>query len=70
MTIFIDVGTYGNFEIMPLLCPHGFDTCTTTLDTRERLRKKNTDGLSSTIYPIPFMTDGMVAQMLRLDISL
>ncbi|TCD68040.1 hypothetical protein EIP91_011584 [Steccherinum ochraceum] len=37
------LGTYGNFEIMPLLCPGGFDTCTTTLETRERLRKNNTD---------------------------
>ena len=39
------LGTYGNFEIMPLLCPDGFDTCTTTLDARQRLRKPNTDGL-------------------------
>ena len=31
---------------MPLLCPGGFDTCTTTLAARERLRKNNTDGLS------------------------
>lgn len=37
------LGTYGNFEIMPLLCPGGFDTCTTTLDARERLRKPYTD---------------------------
>ncbi|KAJ6498896.1 glycoside hydrolase family 92 protein [Mycena sanguinolenta] len=37
------LGTYGNFEIMPLLCPHGFDTCTTSLAARQRLRKKNTD---------------------------
>lgn len=40
------LGTYGNFEIMPLLCPHGFVTCTTTLDARERLRKKNSDDAS------------------------
>lgn len=38
------LGTYGNFEIMPLMCPGGFDTCTTRLDDRERLRKNNTDG--------------------------
>lgn len=38
-------GTYGNFEIMPLLCPGGFDTCTTTLLARERFRKNNTDGM-------------------------
>ncbi|KAJ7745436.1 glycoside hydrolase family 92 protein [Mycena maculata] len=37
------LGTYGNFEIMPLLCPDGFDTCTTSLAARERLRKLNTD---------------------------
>ncbi|KAH9946931.1 glycoside hydrolase family 92 protein [Amylocystis lapponica] len=36
-------GTYGNFEIMPLLCPGGFDSCTTTLESRERYRKNNTD---------------------------
>lgn len=40
---------------MPLLCPGGFDTCTTTLAARERLRKNNTDGSSicyvqTTIY--------------------
>jgi hypothetical protein len=37
-------GTYGNFEIMPLLCPHGFETCTTTLAARERYRMNDTDG--------------------------
>lgn len=49
-------GTYGNFEIMPLLCPNGFDTCTTTILARERLRKLNTDGLILQISieePIP-----------------
>ncbi|TFK44237.1 glycoside hydrolase family 92 protein [Crucibulum laeve] len=40
------LGTYGNFEIMPLMCPHGFDTCTTTLAARQRLRKNNTDDAS------------------------
>ncbi|OCH93726.1 glycoside hydrolase family 92 protein [Obba rivulosa] len=40
------LGTYGNFEIMPLLCPHGFDTCTTSLETRERFRLNNTDNAS------------------------
>ncbi|KAF9010673.1 glycoside hydrolase family 92 protein [Cyathus striatus] len=29
------LGTYGNFEIMPLLCPGGFDSCTTTLANRQ-----------------------------------
>ena len=28
---------------MPLLCPGGFDTCTTSLEARERFRKNNTD---------------------------
>ncbi|KAJ7072819.1 glycoside hydrolase family 92 protein [Mycena amicta] len=37
------LGTYGNFEILPLLCPNGFDTCTTRLAARQRLRKLNTD---------------------------
>ncbi|EPQ56942.1 hypothetical protein GLOTRDRAFT_127326 [Gloeophyllum trabeum ATCC 11539] len=37
------LGTYGNFEIMPLLCPGGFDTCTTRLQDRERYRLNNTD---------------------------
>ncbi|KAF7294030.1 Glycoside hydrolase family 92 protein [Mycena kentingensis (nom. inval.)] len=37
------LGTYGNFEIMPLLCPNGFDTCTTRLADRQRLRKLHTD---------------------------
>ncbi|KAF7376507.1 Glycoside hydrolase family 92 protein [Mycena sanguinolenta] len=37
------LGTYGNFEIMPLLCPNGFDTCTTSLAARQRKRKRNTD---------------------------
>lgn len=37
------LGSYGNFEIMPLLCPQGFDSCTTTLNNRLRLRKPNTD---------------------------
>lgn len=31
---------------MPLLCPGGFDTCTTTLAARERFRKNNTDEAS------------------------
>lgn len=40
------LGTYGNFEIMPLLCPGGFNTCTTILAARQRLRKPNTDDAS------------------------
>jgi len=38
------LGSYGNFEIMPLICPGGFDTCTPNLAGRERLRMSNTDG--------------------------
>ncbi|KIM45421.1 glycoside hydrolase family 92 protein [Hebeloma cylindrosporum] len=40
------LGTYGNFEIMPLLCPGGFNSCTTKLADRQRLRKSNTDDAS------------------------
>ncbi|KAI0072512.1 glycoside hydrolase family 92 protein [Panus rudis PR-1116 ss-1] len=40
------LGTYGNFEIMPLLCPGGFNACNTTLQRRERFRKNNTDDAS------------------------
>lgn len=29
---------------MPLLCPQGFDSCTTRINDRLRLRKKNVDG--------------------------
>ncbi|OJA12651.1 hypothetical protein AZE42_08696 [Rhizopogon vesiculosus] len=37
------LGSYGNFEVMPLLCPGGFDTCTTTLAARETYRMNDTD---------------------------
>ena len=30
---------------MPLLCPQGFDSCTTIINSRLRLRKPNTDGM-------------------------
>ncbi|CAA7261861.1 unnamed protein product [Cyclocybe aegerita] len=40
------LGTYGNFEIMPSLCPNGFNACNTTLAARQRLRKNNTDDAS------------------------
>ncbi|KAJ4483906.1 glycoside hydrolase family 92 protein [Lentinula aciculospora] len=40
------LGTYGNFEIMPMTCPRGFDTCTTMLSDRETFRKNNTDDAS------------------------
>ena len=32
---------------MPLLCPGGFNSCTTTLANRERLRKPDSDGMTS-----------------------
>ncbi|KAF5338528.1 hypothetical protein D9611_013248 [Ephemerocybe angulata] len=37
------LGTYGNFEVMPVLCPYGFKTCATTLQARIRKRKNHTD---------------------------
>ncbi|TFK70589.1 glycoside hydrolase family 92 protein [Pluteus cervinus] len=40
------LGTYGNFEVMPMYCPGGFDTCTTNTVERQRLRKPNTDDAS------------------------
>ena len=43
------LGTYGNFEIMPLLCPDGFETCTVRIDDRLRYRKDNTDA-SALLY--------------------
>ncbi|KAF9055676.1 glycoside hydrolase family 92 protein [Panaeolus papilionaceus] len=51
------LGTYGNFEIMPLLCPHGFDTCTTTLAARQRLRKNNTDDASPGYFALTLNND-------------
>ncbi|KAF9061315.1 glycoside hydrolase family 92 protein [Rhodocollybia butyracea] len=40
------LGSYGNFEIMPMTCPGGFDTCATMLTDRETFRKNNTDEAS------------------------
>ncbi|KAH9942413.1 glycoside hydrolase family 92 protein [Epithele typhae] len=37
------LGTYGNFEIMPMFCPDGFNSCNVTLAERERFRKNHTD---------------------------
>lgn len=37
---------------MPMTCPHGFDTCTTSLASRQRLRKTFTDGA----FSVPFST--------------
>ncbi|KAI0916410.1 hypothetical protein AcW1_008859 [Taiwanofungus camphoratus] len=54
------LGTYGNFEIMPLMCPDGFYSCTVRLDERERYRKNNTDEA----YP------GYFAQTLDNDIKM
>lgn len=58
------LGTYGNFEIMPLMCPDGFDTCTTRLADRERLRKNNTDGSKFDSFPlvlVPLPTHGSLS---------
>ncbi|KAF7782203.1 CAZyme family GH92 [Agaricus bisporus var. burnettii] len=51
------LGSYGNFEIMPLLCPDGFDTCTTTLEARERLRKRNTDDATPGYFTLTLDND-------------
>ncbi|KAI0298528.1 glycoside hydrolase family 92 protein [Russula brevipes] len=40
------LGSYGNFEIMPLICPGGFYACKPNLAGRERLRMVNTDDAS------------------------
>lgn len=37
------LGSYGNFEIMPMFCPGGFDTCLTKVEDRLRFRKNLTD---------------------------
>ena len=52
----VSPGSYGNFEIMPLLCPGGFDTCTTTLAARERYRMNDTDGIYLRFLPPPLKT--------------
>jgi hypothetical protein len=44
---------------MPLLCPGGFDTCTTTLLARERYRKNNTDGGAFMLF-LACYTDAML----------
>lgn len=55
------LGTYGNFEIMPLLCPGGFETCTVRIDERLRYRKNNTD-VSTPRYVAPGSHDRHVEQ--------
>ncbi|KAI0032107.1 glycoside hydrolase family 92 protein [Vararia minispora EC-137] len=37
------LGTYGLFEIMPVECPSGFNSCPTRIVDRQRLRKNFTD---------------------------
>ncbi|KAK7040792.1 hypothetical protein VNI00_009698 [Paramarasmius palmivorus] len=54
------LGSYGNFEVMPLTCDGGFDNCTTLLNDRLRLRKLNTDDA----YP------GYFAQTMDNDIKM
>ncbi|GJJ06144.1 hypothetical protein Clacol_000333 [Clathrus columnatus] len=39
-------GSYGNFEIMPMFCPGGFDTCLTKVEDRLRFRQPDTDDAS------------------------
>ena len=53
---------------MPLLCPNGFNTCTTTLEARERFRKNNTDVGTPEVRPTLQRTD-MTHRMLLLGIS-
>ncbi|EKM54203.1 glycoside hydrolase family 92 protein [Phanerochaete carnosa HHB-10118-sp] len=50
-------GSYGNFEVMPLTCPGGFDTCTTSLEARERFRKNNTDDASPGYFALTLDND-------------
>lgn len=52
------LGTYGNFEIMPSICPGGFDSCNTTLTKRERFRKNNTDVSTSSSHLIALLVKG------------
>ncbi|KAH6906323.1 glycosyl hydrolase [Coprinopsis sp. MPI-PUGE-AT-0042] len=51
------LGTYGNFEIMPLLCPGGFETCTTSLAARQRLRKPFTDDAAPGYFSLTLNND-------------
>ncbi|KAG2131237.1 glycoside hydrolase family 92 protein [Suillus bovinus] len=51
------LGTYGNFEVMPLLCPSGFHTCTTTLEARERYRKNDSDDASPGYFSLTLDND-------------
>jgi hypothetical protein len=52
--IHLNTGTYGNFEIMPLICPGGFYSCPTTLLARERYRKNYTDGMFIQLLSVCF----------------
>ncbi|EGG07512.1 family 92 glycoside hydrolase, partial [Melampsora larici-populina 98AG31] len=36
-------GSYGNFEIMPMRCPQGLDTCNTTVEERMKYRAAGSD---------------------------
>ncbi|KAF9016825.1 hypothetical protein BDZ89DRAFT_930413, partial [Hymenopellis radicata] len=49
--------SYGNFEIMPLLCPDGFDTCITHFAKRLRHRKNNTDVASPGYFSLTLDND-------------
>ena len=60
---------------MPLLCPDGFNTCTTTLAARERFRKNNTDVSDEVAAPRThvdynmFHDIGSIARILLFDLG-
>jgi hypothetical protein len=51
------LGTYGNFEIMPVECPSGFDSCPTRLADRQRLRKNFTDDAAPGYFSLTLDND-------------
>ena len=50
---------------MPLLCPGGFDTCTTRLVARERLRKNDTDGMHFAILRASARSSTVIIEILN-----
>ncbi|KAH9821224.1 glycoside hydrolase family 92 protein [Melampsora americana] len=46
------LGSYGNFEILPTRCPHGFDSCVTKFNDRLRLRVNGSDEASPGYFAI------------------
>jgi len=51
------LGTYGNFEIMPVECPSGFESCPTRIADRLRLRKNFTDDASPGYFALTLDND-------------